>query len=165
MSVTSSRRALLRGVAPVLDHARFGEAPALVADGAVLSHGALAARVADRARTWGPARRLVLVEGANDLDSLVAYLRANAQKPLDPKKLPEVNAPSGEPFRVACSQCHVLPDPQRHTAKEWRAVVARMEKNMEWMNRVVGSHPARGEPQLRVEDINAFLARYSRKSL
>ena len=32
--------------------------------------------VADRARTWGPERRLVLVEGANDLDSLVAYLAA-----------------------------------------------------------------------------------------
>ena len=96
---------------------------------------------------------------------LVTYLRANAMKPLDPKKLPEVNAPSGEPFRVACSQCHVLPDPQRHTAREWRDVVARMERNMEWMNRVVGSQPARGEPQLRVEDINAFLARYARKSL
>jgi hypothetical protein len=96
---------------------------------------------------------------------LVTYLRANAQKPLDPKKVPEVNAPSGEPFRVACGQCHVLPDPQRHTAGEWRAVVARMEKNMEWMNRVVGSQPARGEPQLRVEDINAFLAKYARKSL
>jgi len=27
----------------------------------------------------------------------------------------------------------------------------------------VGSQPARGEPQLRVEDINAFLARYARK--
>lgn len=76
MSVASSRRAPLRGAAPVLDHARFGDAPALVADGAVLSHAALAARVADRARAWGPARRLVLVEGANDLDSLVAYLAA-----------------------------------------------------------------------------------------
>lgn len=102
---------------------------------------------------------------AEEARVLVTYLRANAMKPLDPKKLPEVNAPSGEPFRLACSQCHVLPDPQRHTAREWRDVVARMERNMEWMNRVVGSQPARGEPQLRVEDINAFLARYARKSL
>jgi acyl-coenzyme A synthetase/AMP-(fatty) acid ligase len=61
---------------PVLDHARFGDAPAVVADGTVLSHTELARRVADRAATWGPARRLVLVEGANDLDSLVAYLAA-----------------------------------------------------------------------------------------
>ncbi|PKH43852.1 AMP-dependent synthetase [Nocardioides alpinus] len=57
-------------------HAHFGDAPALVADGRVLTHAGLARLVADRARTWGPARRLVLVEGANDVDSLVAYLAA-----------------------------------------------------------------------------------------
>jgi len=93
---------------------------------------------------------------------LVAYLRRHAQKALDPKRYPEVNAPAAESFRLACSQCHVLPDPRRHTAVEWPAVVARMEKNMEWMNRVVGSRPVPGEPQLRIADINAFLARYAR---
>jgi hypothetical protein len=107
----------------------------------------------------------VATPGPEEARVLAGYLRSNAQKPLDPKKIPEVNAPSGEPFRIACSQCHVLPDPQRHTAQEWPAVVARMQKNMEWMNRVVGSQPARGEPQLRVEDINAFLARYARKGM
>jgi len=94
---------------------------------------------------------------------LVAYLRRHAQQPLDPKKIPEVNAPAAEPFRLACSQCHVLPDPQRYTAREWPAVVARMQKNMEWMNRVVGSKPDRDEPQLTIEGINAFLARHARK--
>ena len=96
---------------------------------------------------------------------LVGYLRTYAQKPLDAKKIPEVNAPTGDAFRLACGQCHVLPDPQRYTARQWPAVVARMEKNMEWMNRVVGSKPVNGEPQLRVEDINAFLAKYARKAL
>ena len=95
--------------------------------------------------------------------ALLAYLQRHAQAPLDARKLPAVNTPAAEPFRLACQQCHVLPDPQRHTAREWPAVVARMQKNMEWMNRVVGSQPARGEPQLRVEDINAFLARHARK--
>jgi mono/diheme cytochrome c family protein len=95
--------------------------------------------------------------------AIVAYLRKHAQKPLDPKRYPEVNRPSGEAFRLACNQCHVLPDPRRHTAAEWRAVVARMQENMAWMNRVVGSKPAPGEPQLRVEEINAFLARYARR--
>ncbi len=61
---------------PVLDHARFGDAPAVVADGRTLSHAELAALVADRARSWGPARRLVLVEGASTLDAVVAYLAA-----------------------------------------------------------------------------------------
>ncbi len=101
---------------------------------------------------------------ADESKVLVAYLERNAQKALDPKKIPAVNAPAAEAFRVACQQCHVLPDPTRHTAREWPAVVARMQKNMEWMNRVVNSKPVQGEPQLRVEDINAFLARYAKKT-
>ena len=95
---------------------------------------------------------------------LVAYLRKHSQLPLDPKHYPEVDRASGEAFRVACNQCHVLPDPRRHTASEWRSVVARMQENMEWMNRVVSSRPTPVEPRLRVEEINAFLARYARKA-
>jgi hypothetical protein len=34
---------------------------------------------------------------------------------------------------------------------------------MDWMNRVVGSKPLPSEPQLRVEEINAFLAKYARR--
>ena len=70
---------------------------------------------------------------------------------------------SGEAFRLACNQCNVLPDTQRYTAAEWPRVVARMRENMEWMNRVVGSKPVPGEPQLAVEEIKAFLARHARK--
>ena len=105
------------------------------------------------------------VEAPSAEETLViaAYHRKHAQRALDPKQIPEVNAPTAEPFRAACSQCHVLPDPKRHTAKEWLTVVARMQKNMEWMNRVVSSKPMPGEPQLRIEDINAFLARHARK--
>ena len=95
--------------------------------------------------------------------SVVAYLRRHAQTPLDPKRYPEVNRASGEAFRLACNQCHVLPDPKRHTAAEWPKVVARMQENMEWMNRVIGSQPLPGEPQLRIEEINAFLAKYARR--
>ena len=95
--------------------------------------------------------------------TLVAYLRRHAQAPLDARKYPDVYRPEGEAFRLACSQCHVLPDPQRYTAAEWPAVVARMQENMAWMNRVVGTKPVAGEPQLRVEEINAFLARHARR--
>jgi cytochrome c2 len=105
----------------------------------------------------------VKAPGPQETRTLVEYLRANAQTPLDPRRYPEVNRPAGEAFRVACSQCHVLPDPARHTAAEWPRVVARMQENMEWMNRVVGSQPVPGEPQLRVEEINAFLRRYARR--
>jgi cytochrome c5 len=105
----------------------------------------------------------VKAPSAEDTKAIVAYLRRHSQRPLDPERYPEVNRPSGEAFRVACNQCHVLPDPKRYTADEWRLVVARMQENMEWMNRVVGSKPAPGGPQLRVEEINAFLAKYARK--
>jgi hypothetical protein len=105
----------------------------------------------------------VVAPEAEDKRQLVAYLRRHAQQALDPAKVPEVNAPAAEPFRLACGQCHVLPDPRRHTAKEWPGVVARMQKNMDWMNRVVGSKPIPGEPQLRIEDINAFLIRHARR--
>ena len=105
----------------------------------------------------------VQAPAAQETAALVAYLQKHAQKPLDARRYPEAFQPSGEAFRLACNQCHVLPDPQRHTAAEWRAVVARMQQNMQWMNRVVGTRPVPGEPQLRVEEINAFLARYARK--
>ncbi len=104
----------------------------------------------------------VRAPSAEETRTLVAYLRKYSQLPLDPARYPEVTQPSAAPFRLACSQCHVLPDPQRHTAAEWRAVVARMQRNMQWMNRVVGSKPDPDEPQLRVAQILAFLERYAR---
>jgi cytochrome c2 len=105
------------------------------------------------------------VKAPNEADTgaIIEYLSRHGQTPLDPARYPELNRPSGEAFRLACNQCHVLPDPQRHTAQEWRAVVARMQENMEWMNRVVGSKPMPGEPRLAVEEINAFLAKYARR--
>ena len=95
-------------------------------------------------------------------DRVPAAERAEAARP--GVALPEIHTPAAEAFRLACQQCHVLPDPGRHTAREWPAVVARMQKNMEWMNRVVGSKPGKDEPQLRLADINAFLARHARRT-
>jgi hypothetical protein len=127
-------------------------------------------RMVERMRGRGNMGRLMAdlmagVEAPSDAEvaRLLAYLARYAQTPLDPKVVPEAFLPEGEPFRLACKQCHVLPDPQRYTAAQWPAVVARMERNMSWMNRVVGSKPVPGEPQLRIEEINAFLARHARK--
>ncbi len=100
---------------------------------------------------------------AEETGALLAYLQRNALVPIDPKKYPEINLPQAQSFRLACQQCHALPDPQRYTAQQWPAVVARMEKNMQWMNRVVGNRADPTEPQLRVEEINSFLARHARK--
>jgi len=96
--------------------------------------------------------------------ALIDYLRRHAQTPLDPRRYPEAFTPAGEPFRLACNQCHVLPDPKRYTAKQWPAVVERMRENMAWMNRVVGSKAVVGEPQLTLQAINAFLARHARRA-
>jgi cytochrome c2 len=97
-----------------------------------------------------------------EADALLKYLQRHAQRPLDPRRTP-VDRPGAQSFKLACQQCHVLPDPRRHTAAEWPAVVARMQKNMEWMNRVVGNRHPPDEPQLRVDEINAFLRRYARR--
>lgn len=105
----------------------------------------------------------VQAPSVSEAEVLLAYLRKHGQRPLDPEKYPAVNLPEGQSFKLACQQCHVLPDPKRHTASEWPAVVARMERNMEWMNRVVGTQPDAREPQLKLEEINAFLAKYARK--
>jgi hypothetical protein len=99
----------------------------------------------------------------DEVKTIVAYLRKHAQKPLDPNQYPEAFTAAGTSFRLACNQCHTLPDPKRYTAKQWPAVVARMQENMEWMNRVEGTRPIPGEPQLKIEDINAFLARHAKK--
>jgi hypothetical protein len=95
---------------------------------------------------------------------LLAYLRKHGQKPIDPKKYPEIYNAEGQSFKLACEQCHVLPDPMRHTAAEWPGVVERMERNMEWMNRVVGNQHPPDEPQLRIDEINAFLVKRARKA-
>src|SRR4026209_170122 len=105
----------------------------------------------------------VKAPAAEETRSIVAYLQKHSQAPLHAQRYPELKQPSGEAFRLACNQCHVLPDPKRHTAAEWPRVVARMQENMEWMNRVVGAQPVPGEPQLRIEEINAFLRRYARR--
>ena len=105
----------------------------------------------------------VKAPSAEETKVLVAYFRKHSQRALDPKRYPAVDTAAGEAFRVACNQCHVLPDPRRHTAREWRVVVARMQENMEWMNRVVGSKPAPREPRLRVEEILAFLEKHARQ--
>ena len=99
----------------------------------------------------------------DEAGALLAYLQRYAQKPIDPKKYPEIFGAEGRSFKLACEQCHVLPDPKRHTASEWPAVVARMERNMEWMNRIVGNQHPPDEPQLRIEEINAFLIKRARK--
>lgn len=60
------------------DLARYGNRPAILADGLTLTYLELAARVDSFARRLGTERRLIALAASNDVESLVAYLAAIA---------------------------------------------------------------------------------------
>ena len=97
-----------------------------------------------------------------EVDALLRYLQKHAQAEIDPRH-PALATRAGEAFGIACSQCHALPDPQRHTAREWPLVVQRMKRHMAWTNVVVGPPELRTIPELKTEEIVGLLKRYARK--
>lgn len=97
-----------------------------------------------------------------EVDALLRYLQKHAQAEIDPRH-PALATRAGEAFGIACSQCHALPDPQRHTAREWTLVVQRMKRHMAWANVVVGPPELRTIPELKTEEIVGLLKRYARK--
>ena len=106
------------------------------------------------------------IEAPTDAETkiIVTYLQKHAQKNIEQSALPEAHkSRAWVSYTQACSQCHIAPDPKRHTRAEWPLVVARMEKNMEWMNRVVGSKADPREPQYAREEIIAYLQKYARR--
>ena len=80
----------------------------------------------------------------------------NALKSMDAKHAAELNTPAGLSFRATCTQCHALPDPKQHTAKEWPLVVARMQKNIITMGKTPLDETA-------TKEIVEFLRRYAKK--
>ncbi len=102
---------------------------------------------------------------AGEQSTLTAYLQKHAQQELNVKKYPDIHTPAGRIFSIACTQCHVLPDPRRHTANEWPVVVERMQRNMAWANRVTGDPMLRTSPELDTAEIMRFLQRNSREAV
>ncbi len=94
--------------------------------------------------------------------TLAAYLEKHAQKEIDPRH-PALHGTAGQMYSIACSQCHALPDPQRHTAREWPKVVQRMRGHMAWANTVVGVSALRTSPELDTAEIIRLLQRYARR--
>ena len=101
-----------------------------------------------------------------ELRAITAYLQKYGQTPANTRQLTGLDRNGGLAFARACSQCHALPDPARYTRTQWPTVVARMQRNMAWMNRIEGSRPDDGraqkadhlqEPQLQVDEIVAYL--------
>ena len=93
---------------------------------------------------------------------LIAYFRQHAQRELDADD-PRLRSTAGRMYALACTQCHALPDPQRHTAREWPAVVERMKRHMAWANTVTGHRDLRTTPELKTADIVALLQRHARR--
>lgn len=92
---------------------------------------------------------------------LTAYLQKHGQREINPAH-PALKSESGQMFSIACSQCHALPDPRRHTAREWPGVVERMQRHMAWANVVVGAEELKTNPVLNTAEIVRFLQRYAR---
>lgn len=96
-----------------------------------------------------------------ELATLTHYLQKHGQEEIDPKH-PALASTAGQMFSIACSQCHALPDPRRHTAREWPRVVQRMRQHMSWANVVVGASELRTTPELNTREIIRFLQRHAR---
>ena len=99
---------------------------------------------------------------ATEAATLGAYLEKHAQQEIDPRH-PALRTTAGQIYSIACSQCHALPDPQRHTAREWPGVVKRMQGHMAWTNTVVGISELRTNPVLDTAEIIRLLQRHARK--
>lgn len=99
---------------------------------------------------------------SGEVETLKTYFRKYAQKEMDPAH-PALRTEPGQMFALACSQCHALPDPRQHTAREWPAVVERMKRNMSWANVVTGPPELRTTPELKTQEIVRFLQRHAAK--
>lgn len=102
----------------------------------------------------------VAAPSTEELATLTAYLQKHAQREIDPAH-PGLKSLEGQMFTIACSQCHALPDPKRHSAREWPGVVERMQRHMTWANRVIGDASLRTHPELRTAEIVKWLQRQS----
>ncbi|MEN3353522.1 MAG: hypothetical protein V7640_1680 [Betaproteobacteria bacterium] len=98
-----------------------------------------------------------------EVQTLTRYLEKHGQTQIAATH-PALKSPAGQMFALACSQCHALPDPRRHTAREWPRVVERMRQHMLWTNTVVGAAELRTAPELKTDEIVGLLQQYARPS-
>jgi cytochrome c2 len=93
--------------------------------------------------------------------TLTAYLERHGQHEMSADH-PALRTEAGQIYSIACTQCHALPDPRRHTASEWPQVVQRMRGHMAWANTVSGPASLRTTPELNTAEIVRLLQRYAR---
>ncbi len=98
--------------------------------------------VADRmfrrmSRMSGGMMMNIEMPSTEEQQEIVGYLRAHSLKTISPHNLPSPESQGATLFKVRCSQCHGLPDPERHTVKEWPAIVEKMRGYMQVMDKKV----------------------------
>ena len=96
-----------------------------------------------------------------EVTTMTRYLKKHGQKEISPAH-PALKTTAGQMYSLACSQCHALPDPQRHTARQWPSVVERMKGHMAWANVIVGPAELRTIPELNTAEIVRLLQRHAR---
>lgn len=72
-----------------------------------------------------------------DQQTILTYLQSHALKSISPHTLPSPESKGAAFFKEFCSQCHALPDPTVHSAKEWPPVVEKMRGYMQAMDKNV----------------------------
>ena len=85
----------------------------------------------------GMMKSRVEIPSKKELHILLSYLQKYAQKPINATQYRDLLTSAGQAFTVVCSQCHILPDPTQHPAKDWPAVVERMKQYMTEMEKPV----------------------------
>ncbi len=76
-----------------------------------------------------------------------------------PSELPESRSRGARLLARYCTQCHELPGPGLHTAREWPRVVARMGRRMRMMSGMMGCVSAPSDAELR--EITGYLQRHA----
>jgi cytochrome c5 len=66
---------------------------------------------------------------------LLAYLQRYAMVPATPEQLAAGPPEQREVFEAQCSRCHALPSPSLHPPERWPGIVARMQANMQLMDK------------------------------
>lgn len=95
-----------------------------------------------------------------EVEVLTAYLQRHGQEEMDPAH-PALRTEAGQMYAIACTQCHALPDPRRHSARAWPEVVKRMRGYMAWANTVTGEASLRTAPELKTAEIVRLLQRHA----
>jgi cytochrome c5 len=93
---------------------------------------------------------------------MMEMMRRMPKKGVKPEDLPDAGSEDARVYTEFCSMCHPLPNPRMHSAKEWKAVVARMIPRIQMMGTMMeGSEGSGGmmmnaRPMTR-EEIHAVL--------